>query len=43
MCSVVHEYPPHVREGLEERMRQLLLVMEKEIGNIQDFGEAYDE
>jgi hypothetical protein len=41
--AVIDQYPPHVKEGLIERMVQLHEVLEKEVEIIQGFGEYFDE
>lgn len=41
--SIIRQYPPHVREGLVERMSNLKHNVEMETEIIQGFGEAFDE
>jgi hypothetical protein len=41
--AVTDTFPPHVKEGLIERMQAMLILMEKEVEIIQGFGEYFDE
>ena len=43
MNSVMQQYPPHVQEGLNERMTATLRRTQQEIEIIHSFGEAFDE
>lgn len=42
-CSVLQGYPPHVRDGLNERMEVLIGNLQDEIKAVQYFAEAYDD
>lgn len=41
--AVIDSYPPHVAEGLNERIANMIEILDTERGLIEGFGEAFDE
>jgi hypothetical protein len=43
VASVIDQYPDHVQEGFKEKINQIKEWAERQMEEVQMFGEAFDE